>query len=576
MRPVKLAFLVGVSDYGDSAKNLDFCEDDVRRLAGVLERKGFTSKQWVNKPLTDILQPEVLRDFFNNAQESTDTVIFYFTGHGEDLGGEQLLLGKNVKRANMSRALNVDDVLPLSRVLEMLADLPAQKIVIVDACRVPSVDQSPALELYKARANAINSLSNCAIVFASADGKKSFGSPDNSCSRFTYSLTEELKKYGNGLLSIVEATTTRVSKYNDGHNQTPWVYASIQERALDGFSITNSQMVGPGRPKNFSSSENVIWSILSGSNSLAKYELGKWVPLANLRESLTSGMTSFDCRLGGAEFVFVRHWKKTLAIALVSFGSVRKLSKVKTRLIGAQSMNRFFGAYWSPEGKSLLAFGAPIRGGTSINIWNFSNNCKEKLEDVEGIPIDVDCNSASWISESRAIASFCQKESSYSYIYLLEIDGGKWKGTSIFMTPHPMRITALTISQSSLQVFCGSDDGAVVVFDLENPNEPILIPRQHSCSGLNHIGPVPWTGPSRKNNDLGEVGVCCMEYDESTKLLGITYLDSTIAFLDTVLGTYVKSLILPGLPRRPNIALVNPSTFISQGHGGLQYDIQLN
>ena len=223
MTPVKLAFLVGVSDYGGSTKNLEFCDKDVKRLAEVLERKGFRCEQWVNKPLPEILEKGVLQNFLASAVNASDTVIFYFSGHGEDLGGEQLLLGKGVRSAKMQLALSADNVLPLSYVLDLLGGTAAQKIVIVDACRVQSVDQTPASDLYRQRAQTMQSLKNCAVVFASAEGEKSFGTPDNTHSRFTHSLTEELKQYGRGLLSIVEATISRVSQYNDGKSQTPWL-----------------------------------------------------------------------------------------------------------------------------------------------------------------------------------------------------------------------------------------------------------------------------------------------------------------------------------------------------------------
>jgi len=525
MTPVKLAFLVGVSDYGESAKNLEFCEKDIERLAEVLDRKGFRCEKWVNKPLPEILKQGVLPNFLATAVHATDTVIFYFSGHGEDLGGEQLLLGKGVKRANMQRALFEDDVLPLSRVLELLAGIAAQKIVIVDACRIPSADQTPAPDLYKERAQTMQSLRNCAVVFASADGEKSFGTPDNTHSRFTHSLTEELKQYGRGLLSIVEATISRVSQYNDGKSQTPWVYASLQERALDGFEIAESQLDRRHWPRHLCGDPvHGVWSTLSGSNALAKYQSGAWVLKARLPESLLDGLISFDCRPSGMEYVFVRAWRKGLAIARVGLADKWHASTVSIESIGARSIERYFGALWSPAGDRLLAFGAPIQGKAGIKCWNLADPNKKKSEDVEGIPIDVDCNAVAWISDYQAIASFCQGESSRSHIHLLETEGRKWTGSYLCTTLHPMRITAITVRKDKLHVYFGCDNGSVAVIDLQNPVQPVFVARQHSSSGLNYLGPVPWTVPSTTGDDLSQLGVTYMAYDEHTGLLGITYL----------------------------------------------------
>jgi hypothetical protein len=222
----------------------------------------------------------------------------------------------------------------------------------------------------------------------------------------------------------------------------------------------------------------------------------------------------------------------------------------------------------------LLAFGSPVQGKAGFKFWNFADFNKMKSEEVEGIPTDVECNAARWISDRRAIASFCQGESSRSHIYLVETNGQKWTGSYLYTTSDPMRITTIAIRKDKLHVYFGCDNGSVSIFDLQNPAQAVLIERQHSSSGLKYVGPVPWTGRSTTGDDLSQLGVSRMVYDEHTGLLGITYLDSTAAFLDPVLGTYVKYLTLRGHPRRPGIALVGPSTFITPGEGGLLFEVQ--
>lgn len=47
-----------------------------------------------------------------------DVVLFYFSGHGEDLGGEQILLGKGGKLKDTAKALFSANLMPLSNILD--------------------------------------------------------------------------------------------------------------------------------------------------------------------------------------------------------------------------------------------------------------------------------------------------------------------------------------------------------------------------------------------------------------------------------------------------------------------------
>jgi hypothetical protein len=577
MTPNKVAFLVGVSDYGSTAKSLEFCEKDVDRLAEVLERKGFTCEKWINKKLNDIIDTKALINHFKNACQVTDTVLFYFSGHGMDLGGEQLLLGKGVRATNMNQALYNDDVVPLSRILELLAGSIAQKIVIIDACRVPSKDQSPAPDLYKERGQVMRSLTNCAVVFSSADSTESFGTPSNEHSRFTFSLTEELRFYGRGLLSILEATTRRLNQqFNDGKSQTPWIYASLQDRALDGYAVLTTKTGSDRWPDDLcGGAPHGIWAVITGSNALALYSGGTWVPKARLPEHVRDRLYSFDCNSSGTACVFLRSGRKSLAIANVTFAPDWQRSVVHTYSLGAKGFNRYFGACWSPAGTRLLAFGAPAEGNAGLRIWNLSTPHQRQLEPVDGVPLDVECNVGSWIDDDTAIVSFCKNESGSSHIYFLEKTVlGKWTGSCLGITPQRVRVTALTISNQKSRVYLGCDDGSTAFFDLNSPVMPICIPRQHDFHGRRHYGKLPWSGESRTTDDLAEPGVVRMVYDDQTGLLGITYFDSTVALFDPLLGTYVKTVALPGLPLRPRIALVGPSIFLVNGGAGHQLHIQ--
>lgn len=576
MNPNKVAFLVGVSDYGSTSKSLEFCEKDVSRLAEVLERKGFTCEKWINKKLNDIIDTDALINHFKNACQATDTVLFYFSGHGMDLGGEQLLLGKGVRATNMNHALYNDDVVPLSRILELLSRSMAQKIVIIDACRVPSKDQSPAADLYKERGQVMRSLANCAVVFSSADSTESFGTPANEHSRFTFSLTEELKFYGRGLLSILEATTRRLNKFNDGKSQTPWIYASLEDRALDGYAVAITKTASHRWPDELcGGAPHGIWGLIAGSNALALFSGGTWVPKARLPQHVRDRLYSFDCNSSGTACVFLRSGRKALAIANVTFAPNWDQSAVHTYSLGAKGFDRYFGACWSPAGSRLLAFGASEKGNAGLKIWSFCAPHQRQLEPVEGVLLDVECNAGTWIDDDTAIVSFCKNESSSSHIYLLnKAVAGKWVGSCLGITAPQVRITALTTNSQKSHIYIGCDDGSTASLDMNNPVMPVFSPRQHNFHGRRHYGKLPWSGKSRTADDLAEPGVVRMAYDDQTGLLGITYFDSTVALFDPLLGTYVEAVVLPGRPLRPRIALVGPSIFLTNGDAGHQLHIK--
>lgn len=74
---------------------------------------------------------------------------------------------------------------------------------------------------------------------------------------------------------------------------------------------------------------------------------------------------------------------------------------------------------------------------------------------------------------------------------------------------------------------------------------------------------MPWTGGSRLP-DLVETGVCSLARDNDSGIVGLTYFDGSVAFLDPALRSYVKTFSLREGARRARIISLSKGAFLCQ------------
>lgn len=577
-KPVKKAFLVGVTDYGDPAyKDLPFCKNDVVALVKVLRRKGFDCQDWIDKPLAQVSPNGELKSFYADAKNAQDTVLFYFSGHGIEVAGEQILRGKGVSSASLSRGLFEGNLLELSTVLEELSDLPAQKIVIVDACRLPEPGNGIAESVQKGRRSALAQLRNCAVIYASADGKESFATPENKASRFTLSLIQELKKYGRGVLSTVESAIELVAAYKDGKSQTPWIYASLRDRPLDGFRIEETKLNGMNFPAHLGAAGNGdVWTVMSASSAVAQFKAGDFFKRARLPEALSKGMRSYHPHPDSNRHAFVKSDGKAVHEAVVSPAAATwQATSVAVKKWEVKGMARVFGAWWSPSGAYLVAFGKPKIERLGAAIWSTASP-KKKREVISGLPIDLEINSAAWISDDKLLVAGAVNKTSSSNVFLLERTGGAWVAHFFWKSSESLRITSMLVAKDKEHVYIGADDGSIAVGILSKSNQPQFLAREHPPSGFTSTAIMPWSDGSR-HEDFVEIGVCSIAVDEHTKILGLTYFDGTAAFWDAELRSYVKFFALSRGARRPRIVSTGTGSFLCQdGEKGWVFKVVAN
>lgn len=572
--PVKQAFLIGVSDYGDPEHDLPFCKHDVKSLSQVLSRKGFKCKSWIDKPLQSLLPNGELKKFVSKAKSAEDTIVFYFSGHGLDIDGVQILRGRGVTTADFKKSLMGNgNLVALSNVLDEISTSPAQKIVIIDACRLPEQVAGLGESWQKFRRTAFENISNCVVIYASAEGTKSFAMPDNKASRFTLSLAEELKQYGRGVLPTVEAVIARVALIPDLKRQTPWLYASLRDRPLDGFRIEDETLDASHFPKHLARAGSVVWAVLSGSRALAKFTKNQFLPQARLPAAFSGSMHTYESNPGGSHHVFVKPLSKSLNLVEVSAAAA---TWQKTTVVAAAKavpgIARVFGARWSPAGLYLAAFGSPDVNQLGVVLWSCTSG-KFKSQKVQGMPCSLEINSATWITDTALLVAGSQDKSSRSYVYHLVKGTSQWEARCCWISQSPLRITSMLAAADQDRVYLGADNGSVAEARLSQESQPEFVKRKHATSGFRSIAVLPWKGDSVQK-DYVEGGVCSMAFDEHHKLLGLTYFDSTVAFWDPILRSFVTSFQLPRGALRPSIVCVEPGLFLcADGEKGRLFKI---
>jgi TolB protein len=124
----RLALVIGNDQY-QLVEKLDNARNDARLIAGVLAKAGFSVTQ-ANDLDRDRLWSTI--DAFKGRIDRGDEVVFYFAGHGVQIGSAQLLLPTDIKSANESQIQR--DGVPLIDVQDALRDARIA-IFIIDACR---------------------------------------------------------------------------------------------------------------------------------------------------------------------------------------------------------------------------------------------------------------------------------------------------------------------------------------------------------------------------------------------------------------------------------------------------------
>ncbi|HDD25040.1 MAG TPA: caspase family protein [Chloroflexi bacterium] len=210
------AVLIGVNEYQDWANygRLKVCVLDVEAIRAQLIAGGFEPERI--RMLTDHT-PDALPTRANvlvalkavaDATEPDDLLLFYYSGHGDEDGGQSYLVARDGRRLVLA-----DTAIPISRVKEIIQEAPARaKVIVLDAChsgadiggKGPRAMSPAFIRRVFEQARGIAILSSC------EQNQLSYEWQENERSVFTHYLIEALSgqadRDGKGFVTVQDAS----------------------------------------------------------------------------------------------------------------------------------------------------------------------------------------------------------------------------------------------------------------------------------------------------------------------------------------------------------------------------------
>jgi N-acetylmuramoyl-L-alanine amidase len=191
------AVLVGVNEYEDKANygQLQVCVKDVEAIYDQLVGGGFEAAR-IRLLTDDKGDPPSRANVLSalkavaDATEPDDLLLFYYSGHGEEVGGESYLIARDGRRLVLD-----DTAVSLSRVKEIVEEAPARaKVIVLDACHsgadIGGKGPEPMSEAFIRRV--FEQAEGMAVLASCKQGQLSYEWRDNDRSVFTHFLLEAL------------------------------------------------------------------------------------------------------------------------------------------------------------------------------------------------------------------------------------------------------------------------------------------------------------------------------------------------------------------------------------------------
>lgn len=125
----RVALIIGNSNY-ERITSLDNPGNDAQDITVALEGLGFQVFLGLDASADDMLR---LTNDFSKAIETADVSLFYFAGHGFQVGGQNYLVPTDARIAQVSDIQ--DQTIRLTTVLDRMEQAPGIKFVFLDACR---------------------------------------------------------------------------------------------------------------------------------------------------------------------------------------------------------------------------------------------------------------------------------------------------------------------------------------------------------------------------------------------------------------------------------------------------------
>ena len=213
----RLALVIGNEAYPKSP--LKNPVNDARAMDKALRDTGFRTDLVINGKLRDV---ERAVDRFVTALHPGDVAVFYYAGHGVQLGGDNFIVPVDFDAKDEADAKYAS--YPISRVQERMEASGSQlNVLILDACRNNPFRNSRAAG---GGLSAMNAGRGTLIAFATGPGKTADDSAASANGLFTGHVVKALREPGLTLDQIFNRVRERVDS-DSRHQQTPWSVTSV-------------------------------------------------------------------------------------------------------------------------------------------------------------------------------------------------------------------------------------------------------------------------------------------------------------------------------------------------------------
>ncbi len=216
----RLALVVGNDSYSQVTP-LKNARNDARLVAGVLRKAGFEVSEASNLNRTALWST---LDRFKGRIQKGDEVVFYFAGHGVQVGANQLLLPTDISADNDSQVQR--DGVPLIDVQDALKDARLA-MLLIDACRDNPFPKTGTRSVGSTRGLSPPEASTGQIIMMSAGrNQKALDYVPNSAQAnglFAWELSQVLQTPGLEIRNALEDVKNRVDDKarRAGHEQRP-------------------------------------------------------------------------------------------------------------------------------------------------------------------------------------------------------------------------------------------------------------------------------------------------------------------------------------------------------------------
>jgi hypothetical protein len=224
VQPTRYGLVIGNAQYRE-VDRLENSVTDAKAFSDSLTELGFTVSAFYNMTQRDLLTS--IREFENKLRGG-DEVVFYYAGHGVQIGNTNYLLPVDVGNSSASQVR--DQSVALQTILDRLSEKDVKfALAVIDACR-----DDP----FKGTGRAIGSrglapttaATGQMIIFSAGAGQQALDKLNdkdrNPNGVFTRVFLKEMKKPGvtvNGILRTVRHEVFQMAR-SVGHEQVPAVY----------------------------------------------------------------------------------------------------------------------------------------------------------------------------------------------------------------------------------------------------------------------------------------------------------------------------------------------------------------